>query len=114
MAVVPLDQVQAGTVLAGEVRDRRGRLLMPAGRELTEKHLEAFRMWGVASVEIDGGPTEEPPARVFDEATLARAEWEANALFANASEAHPFLDELRALARLRIAGTLSQEEGRHA
>ena len=112
MAVVTLDQVHAGMVLADDVRDRRGRLLMPSGRELTEKHLEAFRMWGVTAVDIDGGPTKETPRRVFDEAILARADWETDLLFTNASEDHPFLNELRSIARLRIAETLADENWR--
>jgi hypothetical protein len=110
MAVVTLDQAQVGMVLASDVRDRRGRLLMPAGRELTAKHVEAFRMWGVVSVEIEGGPEKEPPRRVFDDATLERADWETDLLFANASDAHPFLTELRAIARLRVAEAISQEK----
>lgn len=112
MAVVALDQVHAGMVLADDVRDRRGRLLMPSGRELTEKHLEAFRMWGVASVDIEGGPAKEAPRRVFDEKILARADWETDLLFTNASEDHPFLKELRAIARLRVAETLADENWR--
>ena len=111
MAVVNLEQAHAGMVLANDVKDRRGRLLMPAGRELTEKHMEAFRMWGVTSVEIEGGPAEEAaPPCVFDDALLERADWEAGLLFANASEAHPFLTALRAVARLRIAQAISREE----
>ena len=112
MAVVALDQVHAGMVLADDVRDRRGRLLMPTGRELTEKHLEAFRMWGVGSVDIAGAPTKEPPRRVFDEAILARADWETDLLFTNASDDHAFLKELRAIARMRIAETLADENWR--
>ena len=114
MSVVTIEQAQAGMVLASDVKDRRGRLLMPTGRALTDKHLEAFRMWGVASVEVEGGPTQEkePPRRVFDEETLERADWEADLLFANASDPHPFLKELRAIARLRIAAALTHEERR--
>ena len=112
MAVVTLEQAHAGMILATDVKDRRGRLLMPAGRELTDKHVEAFRMWGVLSVDIQGGPSNEPPRRVFDEATLERADWETDLLFTNASEPHPFLKELRAIARLRIAEAISQENWR--
>lgn len=110
MAVVTLEQAHAGMVLATDVKDRRGRLLMPAGRELTEKHLEAFRMWGVSGFEVEGGPAaEEPPRPVFDDATLERADRETDLLFSNAPDDHPFLKELRGIARLRVAEALTQE-----
>lgn len=54
MAQIAVDQVQAGMVLAAEVQDRRGRLLIPSGRELDAKHVQALKMWGITRVEIDG------------------------------------------------------------
>lgn len=54
MAQIAVDQVQAGMVLAAEVQDRRGRLLIPSGRELDSKHVQALKMWGITRVEIQG------------------------------------------------------------
>ena len=98
-------------ILADEVVDRRGRLLMPAGRELGERHLDAFRMWGVERIEIEGeGPAEEPEVP-FDESVLAEADEKVERLFANAGPDHPFLDALRELARLRMAKRLVETAG---
>jgi hypothetical protein len=105
MAHVTIDQARSGMILAAEVTDRRGRLLMPAGRELTDKHLAAFRMWGVAGMEVCGDEP-EPAVPVFDEATLAQAEEVVRELFSLVGFDHPFLRELEAIARSRAARDL--------
>ena len=84
---------------------------MPAGRELTERHLHAFRMWGVADLDIEGdGPAEEPEA-AFGEDVLEQADREVGDLFVNAGPQHPFLDALREIARERIARQIVDGRG---
>lgn len=39
-----------GSVLAEDVRDRTGRLLLPAGLPLKERHLRILMTWGVTEV----------------------------------------------------------------
>ena len=39
-----------GSVLADDVRDRTGRLLLPAGMPLKERHLRVLMIWGVTEV----------------------------------------------------------------
>lgn len=110
MPRVNLDQVRSGMVLASEVTDRRGRLLMPGGRTLTDRHLAAFRMWGVATIDILGDEVPEPSELVFDEATLARADEMVRDLFAVAGLEHALLRELGAVARTRIARELMRAD----
>jgi hypothetical protein len=110
MAQITLDQARAGMVLAAGVYDRRGRLLMPCARELNEGNLTAFRMWGVSTLEIVGEQPEAPREPELDEGTLARADEHVARLFVNAGPAHPFLDELRKVARLRRARSLARAE----
>lgn len=40
--------------LAADVQDRRGRLLMPSGVTLQDKHVRSLRMWGVTHVDALG------------------------------------------------------------
>ena len=61
-AQVSVDDLTAGMVIAEEMRDQQGRLLMPAGTELTERHLRAFQLWGIMTVRV-----------------LGRAEWKRSA-----------------------------------
>jgi hypothetical protein len=48
-----------GSVLAEDVRDRTGRLLLPAGLPLKERHLRILMTWGVTEVVAwcEGGDT---------------------------------------------------------
>jgi hypothetical protein len=41
-------------VLAESVSTFRGRLLLPAGTTLTDKHIEKLKAWGVSEAEIEG------------------------------------------------------------
>lgn len=73
MPLVSVDDAQAGMVLATDVTDRRGRLLIPAGRELDPKHLQALKMWGIPQVEVEGDDVGTDAAAALDPALLGKA-----------------------------------------
>ena len=102
----PVDDLVAGMVIAEEVRDQQGRLLMPAGTELTDRHLRAFSLWGIMSIRVrgEGGAdgTEEAPLELTP-AQVAEAEAIVRARFPAADLEHPFVAELLRLAALREA-----------
>lgn len=54
MARILLDQVHPGMVLDQPVTNANGRMLIPAGSELSEKHIKAMKMWGIPDVSIKG------------------------------------------------------------
>jgi len=94
MSLVKIDAIEPGCVLAAEVKDRRGRLLMPAGATLQEGHIRSFKMWGITHVDVEGGDADaitelEPWAREAAEAKLAD-------LFLHADLEHPFIAALHA------------------
>ena len=98
-------------VLAAEVTDRRGRLLIPAGEALSAKHLHALKMWGVAHVEIEGKGPAEPAASPVDEATLRRATEDVRELFSNCGLTHPLLAELHRISLERRAREMASHAG---
>lgn len=107
MGKVLLDNLEVGMVLAGDVHDRAGRMLLGAGAELTPKHLLIFRTWGVEEAEIagvddDAGNAPSLPPEVTPE-MLAAAEEALVPLFAIANLEHPAMAELFRLAALRRA-----------
>lgn len=102
---IPLESAQPGMVLAGDVRDRRGRLLLAAGRELTPQALRIIRMWGVTELDVAGAGPEsvvEPEAPIAP-ARLDAARDRAEQMFRHAGHEHPVLAELFRLATLRLA-----------
>lgn len=71
----PVDDLVAGMILAENVNDSQGRLLIPGGTELTDRHLRAFALWGVMAVRVRGaGGEEEAEPEVSPEAVAAARE----------------------------------------
>ena len=54
-----LDDLQVGEILAADVKDRSGRLLLTAGAAIEERHLKIFRGWGVTDVAIKCDPSND-------------------------------------------------------
>ena len=104
MGKVAVENIETGMVLAGDVHDRSGRMLLGAGAELTQKHLVIFRTWGVLEADIVGqGDDEgvEPIPADVDPLALAAAEQALAPLFCHTNTAHPAIIELIRLAALR-------------
>lgn len=104
MGMVPIDNLAVGMVLAQDVRDRTGRLLLGAGAELGEKHLTIFRTWGIAEADIAGvdeGDAAPPLPPEVDPTKLAAAEEALRPFFRHADLNHPAMRELLRLGALR-------------
>ena len=54
MYAVPTDKLKPGKILAEEVRDINGRLLLARGNEIGDNHIRIFKIWGVSEVAIEG------------------------------------------------------------
>lgn len=108
MALVLIDNLVPGMVLKKDVTDRSGRLLLPEGVLLAEKHLVIFRMWGVLELEISDESEPEPAAVAqgseIDPELLAQATDEVLRIFAHNDPEHPAIRELiRVCIRRRAA-----------
>lgn len=108
MPLVTGDQVRAGMVVASDVTDRRGRLLIPAGSTLSERHVQALRMWGVTHLEVEGDEPEDIAPIDGDPAVVAAAEASVDAILDHNDAAHPFIAVLRKTAVKREAEALSR------
>ncbi|HEX9078810.1 MAG TPA: hypothetical protein VF795_04410 [Desulfuromonadaceae bacterium] len=108
MAIIPIDSLSAGMLLKSDVCDRSGRLLLPAGGELTDRHLKIFRTWGVLEADIEDGDALEAPQELagadVDPVRLAAAEEEVRRRFRLNDPEHP---AIRELMRLCIARKVS-------
>jgi len=54
MYAVPTDKLKPGKILAEEVRDINGRLLLARGNEIADNHIRIFKIWGVSEVAVEG------------------------------------------------------------
>jgi hypothetical protein len=105
MAVVHIDNLAPGMVLRSNVCDRSGRLLLPAGNTLNEKHLVIFRTWGVFEADVGGDDANETPQPMYSEELdpdlLAAAEKDMARLFSGNDPQHPAIRELMQLCIVR-------------
>lgn len=86
---VSIDAVEAGMELAADINDANGRLLLPAGTTLTDKHIRYFQMWGILQIDVvaDGVVIDAEP--VVDPALLSAAETALAPRFAHTDRRHP-------------------------
>ena len=54
MFALPTDKLKPGKILAEEVRDINGRLLLARGNEIGASHIRIFKIWGVSEVTVEG------------------------------------------------------------
>lgn len=111
MALIPVERAQIGMILAEGVVDRRGRLLIPAGKEITERYLDSLPMWGVTHVEIEGEDAGSPDegAEEAEPWAVSKAMEVVNDHFILANRSHPVMNELANLCIQRKAGEIQRE-----
>ncbi len=65
MGLIRTDDLQPQMTLASDLRSMHGRLLLPMGTSLTEKHLSIIKMWGVTEANIADMSEEKVEAARF-------------------------------------------------
>lgn len=114
MGKVNLDDIKPGMKIEKDVQDRSGRVLLRAGTEITERHLNIFRTWGVTEADIESMSREEvaaPGAREPDPEALQAAEAFIDPLFAHTDSNHAAVRELKRVCVLRHVRLNEQKRG---
>ena len=112
MALIPVERAQVGMVLADAITDRRGRLLIPAGKELTERYLDSLPMWGITHVEVEGDDSgvEGEGVEEVEEWAMTRAREVVEEHFILANRSHPVVEQLAEICVQRRAREIQKEE----
>jgi len=95
MPYYSIDQLKPGMILAADVADTNGRLLLSKGAAIEPKHLNIFKMWGVPEVRVqraEGGEPEAAP--VADPETMRRVAESLMPVFAKNDLNHPAVGEI--------------------
>ena len=92
---VSLENLRAEMVLAADVVDGGGRLLLPNGTALTDKHLRYCQMWGITEAEVIGAEGSEPANdATLDPELVARVEATLTVRFEPIDRTHPAIAPL--------------------
>ena len=99
MIVVPTDKIKSGQVLAEEVRDINGRLLLAKGHAIEDRHIRIFKIWGISEINLVGA---EPHAATsdpsMDAAVIEQTKKSVKTLLRHVDLAHPAIKEIYRIA----------------
>jgi hypothetical protein len=104
MGKINLEDIEPGMVLADDVKQVSGEILLAAGAVLTERHLQIFKKWGITEADVEGVTKEAAVARSLeqlDPELLKRVESQVATLFHWNDPKNAFIQELMRLCTLR-------------
>lgn len=106
MGTVRIKELKTGMVLADDVTDIKGRLLLPKGRPIGPEHVRIFKIWGIPQVQVAGAPGEtQSAAPAIDPARLEALRRGLEERFRLTDRNHPAIREIFSQAlQARAAG----------
>jgi hypothetical protein len=107
MASVSVENLEQGMILAADVRDPLGRLLVAEGTVVTDRHSQILKKWGIHVVEVQADQ-EDGRADITPE-ILEKAQHLTRDRFRLCDLEHPCVAELLLLATDRAARRLAAE-----
>ncbi len=113
MPSINLDDLQPGMVLAEDAAHLNGRVLLRAGTEINEKHIDIFRMWGVIAANIEEISQEDIGANVtehVDPVIQQKAEDKMRELFQHTDLSFPPMADLFQLRLREYIALMSKEK----
>ena len=110
MATISSKKVKTGMILADDVHDVSGRLLVEKGTMLSDTHLKVLKTWGVAEVNIESSEVEEPAAVTsIPDRFIEQAKAQLAKRLARNDLTQELMSELYGLAVIKIANDLMNE-----
>ena len=95
MIVVPTDKIKSGQILAREVYDINGRLLLSKGHLIAANHIRIFKIWGISEVCLEGGAChDDAPNPSLEPATIEQTKKNLISLFCHVDLEHPATAEI--------------------
>ena len=99
MGVVPTDKLKTGQILAEEVRDINGRLLLSKGHSIEANHIRIFKTWGISEVNLMGADRQDDtPDPTLDAAIIEQTKKSVMPLFCHLDLEHPAIKEIYKMA----------------
>ncbi len=112
MGIINIEDLQPGMVLAKDVAESRGQVLLTAGQAIQENHLTIFRAWGVTEADVEGVDQAEltsTAASSVDPELSRKVHVQADSLFMFNNPDHPAISQLYNLYVRRTVDQLTGE-----
>jgi hypothetical protein len=103
MTKVKIRNLKEGMILADDVRDQNGMLILSQGKSISEKYLRTFKSWGITEINIEGTIEEDDKAgpEKNEENIPVEVKEKVDDLFRFTDKQHPAIAELMELSILR-------------
>ncbi|NNL74804.1 MAG: HDOD domain-containing protein [Desulfobacterales bacterium] len=99
MKPVPTHKIRSGQILAEDVRDINGRLLLARGNKIGANHLRIFKIWGISEVFIaDGSGDGNKSKPEMDPELVEQVQEGVKILFYHMDMEHPAIKEIYKLS----------------
>ncbi|UCG08827.1 MAG: HDOD domain-containing protein [Desulfobacterales bacterium] len=95
MGILQTHKLKPGMILAEEVRDINGRLLLGKGNRIEPSHIRIFKIWGITEVQVFGaiGIKDKPESHVNPE-LIEKTEDKIKPIFVHVDLDHPAVKEI--------------------
>lgn len=114
MGILNLNDLKEGMVLAGDIKNKHGNILIKGGNTLTAKHILLMKAWGVTEADVVGFDRDEIERREMDAASpelVEAIEKELRAVFPPLDH-HPVMAEIYRIARkIKLKHAAGSHEG---
>jgi HD-like signal output (HDOD) protein len=101
MGMIHINELKPGMVLADEVRDFSGRLLLGKGKPVQPDHFRVFKIWGVTEVNIRGNNGDQEESKLnLDPEQIEKIKKSALQVFSHTDLEHPAIKEIFRLSVL--------------
>ena len=101
MVFIKTDRLKKGMILADDVKDVNGRLLLARGETIGPDHTRIFKIWGITAVNIKGDAEGEDESLFgIDPEVLEETRKKTLTVFSHADLEHPAIEELFKLCTL--------------
>jgi len=104
-----ISDLKEGMILAKEVTSPTGQLLLKGGAPITDKHLRAFKMWGISEFEIEIEGENQVTKSEFSSEILAKADQALQLRFYGSNLSNPVLNKIYSFCLNRLALKLSRQ-----
>jgi len=95
MGIIHINKLKPGMVLAQEVKDINGRLLLKSQKEIQSSHIRIFKTWGITEVDIRGNNgSRETCTCPADPELVEKTEEKTRKLFCHTDLDHPAMKEI--------------------
>jgi hypothetical protein len=112
MGELNINDIKEGMELAEDIVNFDGTILLKAGSIITERHLEALRMWGVTEGNIKGVERDSVNKSLLlsvDPEVVARIDQDLSDLFQKTDLNNPIISEIYRLVKERKLKGLAHE-----